>query len=252
MARHRQELAGLPPVPKFKVDADPFLQFIRTPFVVAFETYSHPGLASYEFLAVNAHLQYGRLTDRRAEAVALFEWIIGKVLTSESPNIMILGDLNFDLDDPKQDLARIIGRFNEISFGQSDDLFVSFPFVYPHPNPPDLHPKDLPFRTNVGLSQTYDQIGVFSRDARVGSFLETTVTGHGEHTNWGAPGFPDYGVFNYSDLFSVALNKKPLNSLSKAKRKDFLTRFEHKVSDHMPIWYRVPLPPSDHGFPTDD
>ena len=66
-----------PRPPKFSVDVDPFLQFIRTPFAVGFEVKGHPGLERYEFLAVNSHLQFGRPQDRKAEAVVMFEWIVG-------------------------------------------------------------------------------------------------------------------------------------------------------------------------------
>lgn len=239
-----------PREPKFSVDTDPFLQFIRTPFAVAFQVHGHPGLGTYDFLAVNAHLQFGRMQDRKAEARALFEWIIHKVQSAESPNIVILGDLNFDYDKPDMDIKEILGEFEKIRATKSrgKKLYVSFPFIFPHPEPPKMHPAGKVYRTNARLTQTYDQIGVFSQDERVGVYLETTSTGHGPKTNWGAEGLPDYGVLNFVDLFSVALNGKPLAELSKSDRSAFIKRFEHKVSDHLPIWYRVPLPAAQEGF----
>lgn len=239
-----------PREPRFSVDTDPFLQFIRAPFAVAFQVHGHPGLGTYDFLAVNAHLNFGRPQDRKAEARALFEWIIHKVRSAEAPNIVILGDLNFDLDKPEKDLKEVLREFRKIRRTKSRgrELFVSFPFIFPHPRPPSLHPNGKVFRTNVRLTQTYDQIGVFSQDKRVGAALETVATGHGPKTNWGAEAFPDYGVFNFAELFSVALKGKPLGQLDKASRSALIKRFEHKVSDHLPIWFRVPLPAAQEGF----
>lgn len=253
---HRKLDAGervrRPKEPKFKVDVDPFLQFIRDPFAVAFEVHGHPGLDAYRFLAVNAHLQFGRMKDRKAEARAMFEWIINKVETAEDTNIVVLGDLNFDLDRPREDLKEIVTEFRKIRRrGKGSKLYVSFPFIFPHPRPPETHPAGDVYRTNIRLSQTYDQIGLFSQDDQVGKYLETTYTGHGEATRWGEPTYPDYGVFNFSDLFSVALKGKPLRELSKSDQSAFTKRFEHKVSDHMPIWYRVPLPLPRESFPVE-
>ncbi len=244
------EKTKAPKEPKFSVDVDPFLQFIREPFAVAFEVHGHPGLGSYNFLAINAHLQFGRPQDRKAEARAMFEWIIHKVQSKEATNIVILGDLNFDLDRPAVDLKEIIREFRAIRrSGKNKQMYVSFPFIFPHPAPPVLHPPGKVYRTNIRLTQTYDQIGVFSQDEQVGKYLESTATGHADDNRWGQPGGPDYGVFNFSDLFSVALHGKALDALSKTEKRAFTRRFEHKVSDHMPIWYRVPLPLPTESFP---
>ncbi len=51
---------------------------------------------------------------------------------------------------------------------------------------------------------------------------------------------PDYGVFNFVDLFSVALKGKPFADLGPTARTNLVARFEHKVSDHMPLWVRLP------------
>ena len=88
-------------------------------------------------------------------------------------------------------------------------------------------------------------------DSRLGRRLETTPTGHSEDEQWGKEGGPDYGVFDFADLFARALNKgTALNDLQAAKRTALLKRFEHKVSDHMPIWLRMPLPKTESGFPS--
>ena len=56
------------------------------------------------------------------------------------------------------------------------------------------------------------------------------------------PRGPDYGVFDFANLFSEALNNQSLDRLSPDAKGKFLARFEHKVSDHMPLWLRLPLP----------
>jgi hypothetical protein len=35
---------------------------------------------------------------------------------------------------------------------------------------------------------------------------------------------------------------RPYDDLTKDEAADFVARFEHKVSDHMPLWIRLPLP----------
>ncbi len=245
------ETVKKPREPAFSPKIDHFFQFIRQPFAVAFKVHGHPGLGTYDFLAVNAHLHYGRMRDRKAEARALFEWIIHKVQSSDSSNVVILGDLNFDYDNPEKDLQEILSEFSVIErqSRRRKKLYVSFPFIFSHPNPPPTHLLGDVYRTNIRLNQTYDQIGVFSQDKRVGEFLETRSSGHGPRTNWGAENMPDYGVFNFSNLFSVALMGKPLAELDARQRSSFCKRFEHSVSDHLPIWYRIPLPTAQQKFP---
>ena len=53
---------------------------------------------------------------------------------------------------------------------------------------------------------------------------------------------PDYGVFEFVNLFSEAILGSPYQDLPVAGRREFTARFEHKVSDHMPLWVRLPLP----------
>ena len=137
-----------------------------------------------------------------------------------------------------------------LSTEKGKKVTVCFPFIFPHPRPKPPHPEDELFRSNIRLNQTYDQIGIFSGDERVGQRLETTPQGHTEHEQWGHAGGPDYGVFSFTDLFADALHGKRFNALTKAQRTAFAKRFEHKVSDHMPIWLRMPLPRSEGTFPT--
>lgn len=254
-AERRGEDVRQPREPAFSVNVDTFVQFIRTPFAATFEVQGHPGLEPYRFLAVNAHLHFGRKADRRAEAGALVEWILGKVRSGEGANTVLLGDLNFDFDNPTRDLVRIRDRYEELG-GFTDrggEVFVSFPFIFEHPRPHQDHTTGKVFRSNVVQTQTYDQIGVFSDDERVRERIETTPDGHSAKEQWGRPGAPDYGVFNFAELFSRALNGgRGISELSSDDKAAFIARFEHRVSDHMPIWMRIPLPEgAEEGFPLD-
>ena len=184
-------------------------------------------------MAVNAHLYYGHyVTDRRQEFDALMEWILGRVrknMRAYYPNFILLGDLNLDFDNPDTDRDRIekhLKTFNDASGAQVN---VNFPFL-------DIHPERTKhFRTNARLTQTFDQIGLFGRDPWLPTFLDNATMG----TN---PRGPDYGVFEFVRLFSDALLGKPFDSLAGSEKSDFFARFEHKVSDHMPLWMRLPLP----------
>ncbi len=242
-------------LPSFKAEVDRFLQFIRAPFAASFVVRAQPGAEKFEFLAVNAHLHFGRPVDRQNESAALIEWVLGKVRTGEAENVLLLGDLNLDFNDPTADLARIRKRYEEIGGFDTEEgrqVFVSFPFLVGHPRPGQNHPPNELFRTNIRLSQTYDQIGIFSRDSRLRRYIETTPEAtHRTADAWGAlPTGPDYGVFNFTDLFCQALAGSPYRALPKAERDRLVKRYEHTVSDHMPIWFRAPLPTVERGFPT--
>ena len=217
--------------PKLKLPL--FLTFIRQPFCVSFRIAGHPGTEPYEFMAVNAHLYYGNyIADRRREFDALMEWVLGRAeanLRAYYPNFILLGDLNLDFDNPETDRARIEQHMKSFNNAMGDEVNVYFPFL-------DAHPTRLgPFRTNARLTQTFDQIGFFSRDPRLPVFGDNAVMG--QH-----PRGPDYGVFEFVRLFSDALLQKPYDELAAVERSDFLARFEYKVSDHMPLWVRLPLP----------
>jgi len=224
-----------------------FVQYIRTPYVAGFEARGHPGADHYRFVAVNAHLLYGdRVQDRRDEARELFRWIIATVKDRDQ-NVLLLGDLNFDFDNEANDRKRVAKEFKELGgFGEgADKIIAGFPFIFPRKDPPQFSTrKDESFRTNVVLNQTFDQIGIYTKDPRANR-LATTEDGH----LWGEPfedepeaTYPDYGVFNYANLFSRALNGKVIDELTKEEKKAFINRFQHEVSDHMPIWVRIPLP----------
>ena len=216
-----------------KVRLPVFLSFIRAPFCVSFEIPGHPGTEPYRFMAINAHLYFGHfIDDRRQEFDALMDWIVSRVNEQDKayyPNYILLGDLNLDYDRPQADRARVETHLKTFDGETADGVRVNFPFLDPHPGRTEV------FRTNARLSETFDQIGLFFRDAR--------YPAHDANASMGEnPQGPDYGVFDFVSLFAHALCGTSFGSLSKVEKKALLAKFEHKVSDHMPLWLRLPLP----------
>ena len=147
-------------------------------------------------------------------------------------DMLLLGDLNLDFRQVDVRRAAIEDALKALNGGAlkgKGRAVVNFPFF-------DVHPKATKvFRSTARRTETYDQIAVFSHDKRLPRPPGNAKAG----TN--ASGF-DYGVFNFSDLFAEALHGKPLLKLTKAQRNSLLEKFEHDVSDHMPIWMRLPKP----------
>ena len=237
-----------PRMPPFKLPH--FLTFIRSPYCCSFRIKPLGPAEPYEFLAVNAHLLYGdaskQALERQMEFEALLDWVYTRAKKLEytyHDNFVLMGDLNLDFDDPVADRKRIEDKIKQID---QDFLIsktgarVNFPFFDPHPEKGVNWMVDGapgPFRTNARLDQTYDQIGLFAHDRRLPQHTanETagTVTG----------GF-DYGMFDFVRLFlDVVYGKEAtIDGLSSSKRRAFFRKFEHDVSDHMPIWIRLPKP----------
>ena len=226
--------------PKLKLPA--FLTFTRTPFVAAFEAPSAGGGNPLGFIAVNAHLVYGTMRDRKEEFKALVEWMTMRLKREGrmiAPNFILLGDLNLDLDKPQKDREVVhdfIRGLNKEAFGNANARRVYFPFIDKHPQ------TGREIRTNARQNQTFDQIAFFrgSKEKRL------------PHDRWKTlidPADPDayeYGVFNFTDLFAKAIKGKAYLGLTKVQREDLGKHFEHSFSDHMPIWVRIPRP----GFRT--
>ncbi len=182
-----------------------FISFIRQPFCVSFRIAGHPGTEPYEFMAIDAHLWFGHyITDRRQEFEALMEWILGRVkknLRAYYPNFILLGDLNLDFNNPDNDRTRIEKYLKTFNDASGKEVNVNFPFL-------DIHPaKNKHFRTNARLTETFDQIGLFSRDSRLPTFQVNSTMGRD-------PRGPDYGVFDFVNLFSDAVLGKSFADLS--------------------------------------
>ena len=90
-------------------------------------------------------------------------------------------------------------------------------------------------RTNAPRTQTYDHIGVIAFDERFPTWWENADAGR-------VAGGYDYGVFDFVGLFAEAVLGKPWDALKSSQQRAFVDRFEHEVSDHIPIWIRLPLP----------
>ena len=210
-----------------------FLTFIRQPFCVSFEIPGHPGTTPYRFMTINAHLNFGKtLLDRKLEFDALMDWIRGRTAMDHRAyyrDFLLMGDLNLNYDNPEKDRPGLEAQLKTFNAHSGDAVNVNFPFLDTHPTRTD------PFRTNARMTETFDQIGLFSHDDRLPTFDQNATMG----TN---PRGPDYGVFEFVRLFSDAVLGKAFDSLAGTEKSDFFARFQHKVSDHMPLWIRLPLP----------
>ena len=211
-----------------------FVTFIRQPLCVSFQIPGGRRTEPIEFLAVNAHLLYGRYKDeRRFEFEALVEWLVDRAATSSKmyhPNIILLGDCNLDVPSKSalEEADAYLKSLNDTRL-KGKRAKLNFPFLSRHPV------YDQVLRSNARLSQTYDQIGFVSRDKRLPrSAANETVRN--------ADGAYYYDLFNFVELFSEALHERPFGSLTKLQKKKLLKKFEHDFSDHMPIWVRLPKP----------
>ncbi len=216
-----------------------FLTFIRTPLCCSFRIHGKAGSEPYEFLAVTAHLLYGDRTkqkqEREMEFYALLEWLVSRAKAVKNlyhKNLILLGDLNLDFtkaDERRDVIQEKIKSLNEGELRSKNAATVDFPFFDVHPGAAAV------FRSTARLTETYDQIAFFNHDDR----LPTPEAN--DHAGSRVDGF-DYGVFNFTDLFAEALHGKPFAELTKQQRKDLIARYEHDVSDHLPIWVRLPRP----------
>lgn len=216
-----------------------FLTFIRTPLCTSFRIPGTPGSEPYEFLAVNAHLLYGDKTkqklERQLEFYALLMWLIErskKVKKLYHKNMILMGDLNLDftkVDERRAVIENEIKSLNGGALRSANAATVNFPFFDKHGEAAAV------FRSTARLKETYDQIALFSHDDRLPTPDANDDAGKTKD------GF-DYGVFNFTDLFSQALHQKPYSELTKAEKKTLIAKYEHDVSDHLPIWIRLARP----------
>lgn len=222
-----------------------FVTFIRTPHCVSFRIGGKAGAKPYEFLALNAHLLYGHKTkqaeERRMEFFALVEWLAARAKNVKNlyhKDLVLFGDLNLDFDDPGSDRKQIDAVLTGLNKGQltRTGVTVNFPLLSVHPSRANLPRNERIFRTNARQEQTYDQIALFIHDKRLPGVPQNAVAGTKGEDEY------DYGVFNFVDLFAEALHGKPFKKLADNQKKSLLGKFEHDVSDHMPIWIRLPLP----------
>jgi hypothetical protein len=155
--------------------------------------------------------------------------------------MVLFGDLNLDFEAVDQRRAKIeahIKAQDQALKGKSGAVY--FPFIDAHPaiHAPALSGasvNDGVIRTNARADQTYDHIAFFGHDKRLPNHEHTASAGRNPD------GF-NYGVFNFVDLFAEALHGVPLFGLTTDQKKALFAKFDHDVSDHMPIWVRLPRP----------
>lgn len=147
----------------------------------------------------------------------------------------MLGDLNLDLKNPQSKLSDVIRRLHDI---ENEELAgkaatrVNFPFLEVHPKQQQL------LTTNARKSETFDHIAFFIDEHEKN--LPTTDRNLAAGTN--TVNSYSYGVFDFVELFSQAVHKKPFDELKKTQRSSLLRRANKDISDHMPIWVRLPIP----------
>jgi len=223
-----------------------FLAFIRTPLGVSFRIAGADGVKPYEFLAISAHLLYGHKSKQREERAmeffALMRWLVARAQQAKRmyhKNMILLGDLNLDftrVDQRRTDIEARLKTLNKGELAGSGRAKVNLPFFDIHPSRSHItDPQQAIWRSTARQGETYDQIAIFIHDKRLPSHKKNATAG-------AEPDGFDYRVFNFSDLFAEALHGRPLAELSKDERKALFSRFEHDVSDHLPIWIRLPKP----------
>jgi len=108
---------------------------------------------------------------------------------------------------------------------------VNFPFLNLHPHESEL------YRTNARKNETLDHIAFFVNKKEKGLPLDSDNATAGSDLN----GY-DFGVVDFMDLCNQAIHQAPSFSISKTKQNDIYKRVKVDISDHMPIWVRVPIP----------
>ena len=171
-----------------------FLTFIRTPHCAAFSIKAKGSADPVEFLALNAHLLFGASeTERTREFFALLTWLVQRAKQAKRmyfTNMILLGDLNMDFDDPNVRMSDIIKLLLDLESnlltGQSAAR-VNFPFLEPYPGQAQL------LHTNARKNQTFDHVAFFINKKEKGLPLSDNNQDAGKK---GRNKF-DYGVFDF-------------------------------------------------------
>ena len=234
-----RRLQGKKPKSLSKFALPAFLTFIRTPHCASFSIKGKNGAAPIDFLGVNAHTLYGKSKEERTrEFNALLEWLVKRAKSSDRmyfKNMIVMADLNMQFDDADNQYSDIVKRLIDLESnlltGQ-DAARVNFPFL-------DVHPSETAlFHTNARNTETFDHVAFFIDKRETQLPLVTANVSAGE----GGPNAYDYGVFNFPELFVQTLHDKPFDDLTAGQRNTLLSNAKADVSDHMPIWVRLPIP----------
>lgn len=221
-----------------------FLTFIRAPHVASFRVPGADGADAIPFHAVNAHLLYGDKSrsaeERKMEFDALVDWLRWRTKAVKrlyQQNIILFGDMNLEFDKRFTSLEETDNAIKAMNQDIGRGYKVNFPFLdVPKRRlpPPDGDGKGR-YMSTARMTETYDQIGFFGHKGALPLHHANEDAGLN-----GSDGY-DYGVFVFADLFAKALHDAP-SFLDAPNPKSFVKRFEHDVSDHHPIWVRLPIP----------
>lgn len=216
-----------------------FLTFIRTPHCASFSIKGKSGANPADFLAINAHLLYGANKEERTrEFFALLDWLVQRAKQSKRmyyKNMILMGDLNMDFDSAQSRYSDIVQRLVDLQsnlLSGQNAARVNFPFLNVHPDQISL------FNTNARRSETFDHIAFFIDKNETALPQDSDNSGAGSN---GLNGY-DYGVFDFSELFAQSIHGMSFSQLTKAKIDDVFKKSKADVSDHMPIWVRIPIP----------
>ncbi len=216
-----------------------FLSFIRTPHCAAFSIKGRNGAAPIEFLGVNAHTLYGKSKEERnREFFALLSWIVQRANSPDRMyfrNMIVMADLNMEFERPDVRRSEIIKYLIELDsklLTRRDAARANFPFLDVHPDHEAL------FRTNARRDQSFDHVAFFidRKERHLPTVNQNVCAGQ-----QGLNGY-DYGVFDFMELFSRAIYDTSFHLLSRTQQNDLYSRAKADVSDHMPIWVRIPIP----------
>lgn len=228
-----------PAKPPFSINQ--FLQFIRSPHMVSFQTIEDGNTEPYRFIAVNAHLLFGGSTtvwkgERLREFKALMDWLMiraRKIDRMFEPNFILFGDLNLDFEKTnirREQISAYLKSLNKTRLKKAAK--INMPFLSVHPD------QETVFRTNARKNQTFDHIAIIASDRRF------PPPHHNDEAGREADGY-NYGMFDFVKLFFEVL---PDETKAKSRRPKY-SLFQHDVSDHMPIWIRLEKPkPDQHKF----
>ncbi len=192
-----------------------FTTFIRSPHCASFRIKGKNGAKEIEFLAINAHTLYGKSkTERNREFFALLEWLVQRAKSPKRmyyKNIVLLADLNMEFDNSEIRLSEIIKRLIELEstlLKGKDAARVNFPFLDVHPEKKSL------FYTNARKNQTFDHIALFiaKNEKHLPKSFENQKAGTGGSNAY------DYGVFDFTELFSQATHNSTFESLTKTEQ----------------------------------
>lgn len=201
-----------------------FVQFIRSPHIAEF-VIEGPG-GAYAFYCVNAHLVSGESKrEREQEFFALLEWLLidSKTTVAEAgKTYLILADLNLDFEATVDRRRAAFAEYvTSINAEKGLTAKVNFPFL------------DRDIRTNARRSETFDHIAWITTDPRLPRGRHNGLAG-----TLGPDGF-DFGMFDFVQAFADAGPGR------RADGTPDYARYEHDLSDHMPIWVRLPIPHPD-------